>query len=46
MNFSEQRSSFAEDLKKKLVEGFQDQESFGYMKGNTDWEELIAFELH
>ena len=46
MNFSEQRSSFAEDLKKKLVEGFQDQESFGYMRGNTDWEELIAFELH
>lgn len=46
MNFSEQRSSLAEELKKKLVEGFQDQESFGYMKGNTDWEELIACDLH
>ena len=46
MNFSEQRSSFAEELKEKLVEGFRDQEAFGYMKGNTDWEKLIAFEFH
>ena len=42
MNFSEQRSSFAEELKEKLVEGFRDQEAFGYMKGNTDWEKIIV----
>lgn len=42
MSFTEQKSSFVKDLKEKILEGFHDQESFGYMRGNTDWEELIA----
>lgn len=42
MNFSRQESSFVENLKETLLEAFSDQESFGYMKGNTDWEALIA----
>ena len=41
MKFSKPKSSFAEDLKQKLLEGFRDEESFGYMKGNIAWEELI-----
>lgn len=42
MTFSEPRSSFAENLKEKLLEGFRDEETFGYMKGNEDWETLIV----
>lgn len=34
MKFSEPQSSFAENLKEKLLEGFRDSESFGYMKGD------------
>ena len=41
MDFREPESSFAENLKKKLLEGFRDEEAFGYMKGNIAWEELI-----
>ena len=41
MKFSNPKSSFAEELKQKLLEGFRDEESFGYMKGNIAWEELI-----
>lgn len=41
IGFGRPKSSFAEDLKEKLLEGFRDEESFGYMKGNMAWEELI-----
>lgn len=42
MSFREPDSSYTADLKEKLVEGFRENGSFGYMKGNEDWEELIA----
>lgn len=41
MSFGEPESSFAETFKKMLLEGFRDEESFGYMRGNAAWEELI-----
>lgn len=41
MKFNEQESSFTENLKEKLLEGFRDSESFGYMKGDIAWEDLI-----
>lgn len=42
MKFSEMESSFAENLKEKLLDGFRDEEAFGYMKGNYEWETLIG----
>lgn len=42
MSFREPDSSYTADLKEKLVESFQEEESFGYMRGNEDWEKLIA----
>lgn len=42
MKFSVPDSSFTEDLKEKLLQGFRDEEAFGYMKGNADWETLIG----
>lgn len=41
MCFKRPEGSFTENLKEKLYEGFRDEESFGYMKGNEAWEELI-----
>ncbi|MGN0328299.1 MAG: hypothetical protein ACI4D4_04880 [Lachnospira sp.] len=41
MNFNEPESSFTEGLKEKLMEGFRDEESFGYMGGNMAWRKLI-----
>lgn len=41
MSFKRPEGSFTENLKEKLYEGFRDEESFGYMKGNEAWEELI-----
>ena len=41
MKFSEPNSSFAERLKEKLMDGFKDEETFGYMRGNKEWEEMI-----
>lgn len=42
MSFREPESPFADDVKEKLLELFRDQDSFGYMKGNAVWEELIG----
>ena len=41
MKFSETGSLFAENLKEKLLEGFRNSESFGYMKGDMAWEDLL-----
>ena len=41
MKFSGANSSFAEGLREKLVEGFRDEETFGYMRGDKAWEELL-----
>lgn len=43
MKFDEQESSFTKNLKEKLLEGFRDSESFGYMKGDMAWEDLIHY---
>ena len=41
MKFSETGSLFAENLKEKLLEGFRDSESFGYMREDMAWEDLL-----
>lgn len=41
MEFRQPDSSFAEGLKENLLELFRDEESFGYMRGNKDWENII-----
>ena len=41
MKFKNLDSSFAEGIKEKLLDGFRDEESFGYMKGFEAWERLI-----
>lgn len=42
MSFKKPESFFAGNLKEQLLEGFRDEESFGYMKENEDWEALIG----
>ncbi|MGN0428352.1 MAG: helix-turn-helix domain-containing protein [Agathobacter sp.] len=44
LKFSKPNGSFTEDLKEKLLDGFREEESFGYMKGNEAWEKLIGEE--
>lgn len=44
MEFSKAESAFVEKLKEKLLEGFRDEETFGYMKGHEGWEKLIGRE--
>ncbi|MGN1188746.1 MAG: helix-turn-helix domain-containing protein, partial [Lachnospiraceae bacterium] len=46
MKFSGPDSSFVEGLKEKLMEGFRDEKSFGYMRGDKAWEELINDKTH
>lgn len=29
-------------LREQLLEGFRDEDAFGYMNGNEDWEALIG----
>ena len=41
MKFNEQENSYVKGLKEKLLDCFRDEESYGYMKGNTAWEELV-----
>ena len=41
MKFNEQENSYVKGLKEKLLDCFRDEESFGYMKGNTAWKELV-----
>lgn len=42
MQFGKPKSAFLEDLREKLLDGFRDEESFGYMKGHEGWEKLIG----
>ena len=42
MSFKKPESSFAGNLKEQLLEGFRDEDAFGYMNGNEDWEALIG----
>lgn len=42
MQFNQSESSFAKNLREKLLEGFRDEAFFGYMKGYEAWENLIG----
>lgn len=42
MSFQQPGSSMVGNLREKMLDGFRDEESFAYMKGNAAWEELIA----
>lgn len=42
MSFRELESDFTEGLRKQLLKFFREEESFGFMKGYADWEELMA----
>ena len=39
--FSDSNTSFIREIKEKLIEGFRDDESFGYMREHEGWAELI-----
>ncbi len=41
MKFGSPNKGMTDKLKKELVEGFQDEEMFSYMKENPDWEKLL-----
>ena len=41
MKFKETDSSYYQEVKERLTEGFRDDESFGYMRGHEGWMELI-----
>ena len=41
MEFKNLREEFKEQMRETLVKGFRDQETFGYMKGDARWEELL-----
>ena len=41
MKFNQPESEMADSLKEKLLLLFDDEASFGYMKGNAAWEELL-----
>lgn len=40
MSFREPEAGYEEKLRQDLISGFQDDASFGYMKGNAFWERL------
>lgn len=41
MEFKEVKESFVSGLRDNLLECFRDEEAFGYMVGNAEWENLI-----
>lgn len=42
LEFKKPESSFSENLRGKLLEGFRDEKDFGYMKGHEEWEKMIG----
>lgn len=42
LSFKEPSDEFTDGMQEKAIELFRDEESFGYMKGNERWEELIG----
>ncbi|MCM1179633.1 MAG: helix-turn-helix domain-containing protein [Clostridium sp.] len=42
MQFKEISDSLVQKLYSDLLEGFSDKETFGYMEGNVEWEELLC----
>ncbi len=45
MTFKELDEGFLKELKSSLIKGFQDEEKFGFLKGEKRWEELCAMPL-
>ncbi|MDO4475120.1 MAG: transcriptional regulator, partial [Eubacteriales bacterium] len=41
MKFKEADASYYQEIKERLLEGFRDDESFGYMRGHKGWTELM-----
>ena len=44
MTFRKPDESYAKEVRESLLEGFRDEETFGYMKGCKEWEQLIETE--
>ena len=44
MKFKESRKEFAEGVRNNLTERFRDEETFGYMKEDRAWQELVGEE--
>lgn len=42
MEFKEVREEFAEDLKEKLLKGFRDEETFGFMQDEENWNKIVG----
>lgn len=44
MTFRKPDESYAKEVRESLLEGFRDEETFGYMKSCKEWEQLIETE--
>ena len=42
IKFQDAESPYAEEMKKELIAGFQNEEDFAYMKGYKPWKKLLA----
>ena len=43
MDFKETREEFRKEMKQNLLAAFQDEESFGFLKKDRRWQELVRF---
>lgn len=43
MDFKETREEFRKEMKQNLLAAFQDEESFGFLKKDQRWQELVRF---
>ena len=44
MAFRKPDETYVKEVRESLLEGFRDEETFGYMKGCKEWEQLIETE--
>ena len=42
IKFQDAENPYAEEMKKELIAGFQNEEDFAYMKGYKPWKKLLA----
>ena len=42
IKFQDVENPYAEEMKKELIAGFQNEEDFAYMKGYKPWKKLLA----
>ena len=45
MKFTNPDSSYFEEIKEKLLDGFREEESFGYMRGHEGWEKIETMQF-